>query len=56
MPQSEGKKEVTINTGDWMNLKLPFGLDLNGTTKSDASPENLAGELVSDSQLPKNNL
>lgn len=56
MPQSEGIKEVIINTGNWRNLKLPLGLDLNGTTKSDANSESLFAEFVIYSQLPKNNL
>lgn len=43
MSQSEEKKEVIINTADWMNLKLSLGL--NGTTKSDVSPENLVVSL-----------
>lgn len=50
------KKEVIINTGNWRNLKPSLGLDLNGTTKCDANSENLFGEFVIYSQLPKNNL
>lgn len=49
MPQTEEEKEVVINFGDWMNLKLSLGLYLDGTTKHDADPENLVGEFVSDS-------
>lgn len=51
MPQSEAIKEVIIN---WELEE--FGLDLNGTTKSDANSENLFDEFVIYSQLPKNNL
>lgn len=56
MPQTVEEKEVVINFGDWMNLKLSLGLYLDGTTKHDANPENLVGEFVSDSQLPWNNI
>lgn len=56
MPKSDVGKEVIINIGHWLNWKLSLGLHLNGTSTCDASPENLVGELVSDSHLPQNDL
>lgn len=49
MPQTEEEKEVVINFGNGMNLKLSLGLDLGGTAKHDANPGNLVGEFISDS-------
>lgn len=56
IPKSEEEKEAIISTGHWMNSKLSLGLDLSGTTESDASPENVFGKFATDSQLPQNNL